>query len=132
MNIYSDIIILPHPQSRRHRQMPVSERAAQFAPFAALTGFGEQICEQARLTDRRPVLSDEDAFDLNEKLMIISQSKKRLRVSLSYFVPDRTKRGGALFERQGEVRLVDFVSGIMIFSDRSVISLNDIFALAIL
>ena len=64
--------------------------------------------------------------------MIISQSKKRLRVSLSYFVPDRAKRGGALFERQGEVRLVDFVSGIMIFSDRSVISLNDIFALAIL
>ena len=129
---YRDILNLPHTPSRTRRQMPVCERAAQFAPFAALSGFDTQIGEEARLTSRRPVLSDEEAAKMNEVLCVLAESTRRLRVRLTVFVPDASKSGGALFKTEGVVRRVDFAARQLIFADKTVIALDDIFSLAIL
>ena len=129
---YRDILNLPHTPSRTRRQMPVCERAAQFAPFAALSGFDTQIGEEARLTNRRPVLSDEEAAGMNEVLCVLAESTRRLRVRLTVFVPDASKSGGALLKTEGVVRRVDFAARQLIFADKTVIALDDIFSLAIL
>ena len=129
---YRDILNLPRTPSRTRRQMPVCERAAQFAPFAALSGFDTQIGEEARLTNRRPVLSDEEAAEMNEILCVLAESTRRLRVRLTVFVPDASKSGGALFKTEGVVRRVDFAARQLIFADKTVIALDDIFSLAIL
>ena len=129
---YRDILNLPHTPSRTRRQMPVCERAAQFAPFAALSGFDTQIGEEARLTNRRPVLSDEEAAEMNEVLCVLAESTHRLRVRLTVFVPDASKSGGALLKTEGVVRRVDFAARQLIFADKTVIALDDIFSLAIL
>ena len=129
---YRDILNLPRTPSRTRRQMPVCERAAQFAPFAALSGFDTQIGEEARLTNRRPVLSDEEAAEMNEVLCVLAESTRRLRVRLTVFVPDASKSGGALFKTEGVVRRVDFAARQLIFADKTVIALDDIFSLAIL
>ena len=112
--------------------MPLYERAAQFAPFAALTGFDEQLGEEARFTDSRPAVCDEDAQTINENLNILLSSCKRLSVRLTYFVPDSAKSGGALIKKEGEVRRVDAVLRQVIFTDKTVVSIDDIFALDII
>ena len=128
---YTDILLLPHPQPR-HKRMPLYERAAQFAPFAALTGFGARICEAARLVDSRPSVSAEEAREINEQLNILIKQTSPLPVRLTYFVPDGKKQGGALFEKEGEVRWVDSVARRLFFTDKTEIPIDDIFALAIL
>ncbi len=132
MNDYSDILRLDHPRSRGHRQMPLYERAAQFAPFAALSGFDAQICEESRHVERRPSLSAEDAAALNDTLHILIETEKRLRVRLTLFTPDACKEGGVTAETEGEVRRVDPVARRLIFSDRREVALDDIFSLDIL
>lgn len=129
---YYDIIDLPCPGSRKHTPMPLRERAAQFAPFAALTGFDEQLGEKARLTGCRPCVSDEEALKINEALSCLIGSGSRLSVKVTYFVPDGKKPGGAVMEREAEVRRVDAVARTLIFSDRSVVIIDDILTLDIM
>ena len=91
-NSYDDIINLPHPVSKKHPQMPLWDRAAQFAPFAALTGHEAAIKETARLTDERLELSEEAITQLNEKINIIRNNIGiEQKVSITYFVPDSKK-----------------------------------------
>ncbi len=111
--------------------MPLYERAAQFAPFAALTGFDEQIGEEARFTGSRPAVCDEDAQIINENLNILLSSRERLCVRLTYFVPDSSKSGGVLIKKEGEVRRVDAVLREVIFTDKTVVPIDEIFALDI-
>ena len=132
MSNYNDIINLTPPKSNLKHKMPLYERAAQFAPFAALTGFDEQLGEEARFTDSRPTICDEDAQIINENLNILLSSRKRLSVRLTYFVPDSAKSGGALIKKEGEVRRVDAVLRQVIFTDKTVVSIDDIFALDII
>ena len=129
---YNDIINLPHPQPARRARMPILERAAQFAPFAALTGFDGQIAETARLTDSRPVVSAEQARQINDTLNILIKTAAHPRVALTCFMPDGAKPGGALIDFEGEVRRVDAVLREVIFTDKTAIAIDDIFALAIL
>ena len=68
---YDDIINLPHHVSERHPHMPVSDRAAQFAPFAALTGYGDVIKETARLTEARPELSEDERAEMDQTLRAV-------------------------------------------------------------
>ena len=112
--------------------MPVYERAAQFAPFAALTGFDEQIGEEARLTDCRPEVCDEDAQIINENLNLLLSSHERLCARMTYFVPDSCKSGGMLIKKEGEVRRVDTVAREVIFADKTVVSIDYIFVLDII
>ena len=91
MGKYDDIIDLPRPASKRHPPMPMQNRAAQFSPFAALTGYGEAIDEAARLTDRWIDLSDSEKQELGRKL---GQFKPGDEMELTWFIPDRYKDGG--------------------------------------
>ena len=86
--------------------MPLADRAAQFAPFAALTGYGDAIDETARLTDGRPELSEQQLAELNERLLQI-MAKPNTVVRITYFVPDEKKSGGRYEQAEGIIRKID-------------------------
>ena len=93
---YGDIINLPHPESRKHPRMSMHDRAAQFSPFAALTGHGAAIAETARLTDNKMELDENYKASLDEKLMIImAKQKEKPMVVITFFKKDERKAGGA-------------------------------------
>lgn len=129
---YQDILHLPHPQSKNRKHMPLAERAAQFAPFAALSGFDALIEEQARYTDRRPPVSREEALAINNALERLLQARKPTAVQVRYFIPDPLKSGGVTGEKQGEARRVDLSARTVIFTDKTAIPIDDILMLAIL
>ena len=128
MNGYRDMIGLPHPVSATRPQMPRHDRAAQFSPFAALTGFEDIIEESARLTDERLELSEERQFRINERLRLILENiSERPEVKITYFVPDKRKSGGAYEAVTGSVRLIDECDGTVIFTDHRAVSIADIY-----
>ena len=99
---YADIIHLPHHVSQNHPQMPMLDRAAQFAPFAALTGYEAAVGETARLTAERRELDAQEAEELNRRLAaLIANLPERPDATIEYFVPDDRKSGGALCYRHG-------------------------------
>lgn len=116
---YGDIINLPHQESSVHPHMPVCDRAAQFAPFAALTGYGDVIKETARQTDRKPELSEDEKELLNYKLLhACDLSGVRQNITITYFVPDAVKEGGTYHNVSGKIRRVDSDSGgIIVMED---------------
>ena len=100
--LYDDILYLPHPVSPVHPPMPMEERAAQFSPFAALTGYGDVIRETARLTEERPELSEERQEELERKLRFLAEHEaERPEVRVTYFQPDVRKAGGARVQAAG-------------------------------
>lgn len=124
---YEDIIDLPHHQSAVHPQMPMQDRAAQFAPFAALTGHEAAIQETQRLTDREMQL-DEDALEaLDEKLELIREHiGAEEKVTFTCFVPDEKKEGGSYVTCSGWVKKLDLYARTILLSDNTVISLDKI------
>lgn len=122
---YEDIINLPHPVSKRHKPMPVEDRAAQFAPFAALTGHQAAIEEAARVTDVRMELDEEMKKQLNVQLQkIVSEPGRRIRIV--YYVPDGRKSGGSYVTKKGIVKKIDEYQKNLVLEDGSRISLEDI------
>ena len=106
-NRYDDIIQLPHHQSAKRTHMSLHDRAAQFAPFAALTGHDAAIEETARLTEDEITLDDNAIADINEKLYEISQHlSERWRVSITYFRPDERKKGGKYLTDVGTIQKI--------------------------
>ncbi len=125
MGRYDDIINLPHKQSEKRANMPNRDRAAQFSPFAALTGHSDAIEETARLTDGRIVLGEYEAQLLDEKLKrLISEPRQKIRVT--YFVPDGKKQGGKYVAETKDVRRIDGTERKIIFEDRSETAFEDI------
>ena len=100
---YADIINLPHHVSRNHPQMSMADRAAQFSPFAALTGHDAAIAEAARLTDERPIL-DESVKQEISNLLQLASTDSNLVLNIVYFVPDARKAGGAYMEITGRIK----------------------------
>lgn len=101
---YDDIIDLPHHRSTTRAHISNRDRAAQFAPFAALTGFGAAIQETARLTDHRPELDESEQEMLNLRLKLLSEKlDQRPAVTVTYFCPDAKKAGGAILTATGYV-----------------------------
>ena len=122
-----DIINLPHPVSKNHPQMPLQDRAAQFAPFAALTGHDAAIKETARLTDERLELSEEMITQLNEKINIIRNNMGiEQNVLITYFVPDAKKTGGSYVTRSGIVKKIDEYEHTIIMTDQTAIPIEQI------
>ena len=115
MTEYDDIIDLPRPKSK-HEPMPMSDRAAQFSPFAALTGYGDAIDETARLTDARIELSDEERAELDYKQQYLA-TLDAPTVTVTYFIPDERKSGGAYVTHTGVLKRVDEVERMMVFID---------------
>ena len=95
MQLYQDMLYLPHPVSQKHAAMPRRDRAAQFSPFAALTGHEAAIKETARLTEEQVELDEDKQEELNEKLQtLIAYATEHPTVSVTYFKPDDKKTGG--------------------------------------
>ena len=132
---YDDIIHLQRPISKHHSPMPAEERAAQFSPFAALTGYEDVIEETARLTVS-PIELDEDAKqELNRRLTELSERIRRegnCLAELTWFEPDGLKLGGAYVTRPAEVRQVDQDHRLLELEDRSVIEIDRLLELQLL
>ena len=115
---YFEILSREHPTSKKHPRMSRMNRAAQFAPFAALTGYEESIEETARLTDRRIELSEYEMEELNAKLNFIQEHiNERPEVTITYFQQDERKEGGAYLTVIGKVRRIDDANKVIIFED---------------
>ncbi|MBQ8766457.1 MAG: hypothetical protein IJZ16_06590 [Clostridia bacterium] len=127
MENYKDIINLPHYQSKKRPQMSLHDRAAQFSPFAALTGHDEAIRETARLTDRKIELDETKKTILNDKLnYIIEHINTQPEISVTYFVADELKDGGAYLDFTGNVKKYDYHNKFLHFSDGTQIYVYDI------
>ena len=127
---YDDIIHLPHHVSQNHPQMSMLDRAAQFAPFAALTGYEAAVGETARLTAERRELDAQEAEELNRRLTtLIAHLPDRPEATIEYFVPDDRKAGGAYVTISGRVRHISFPERTLVMEDGTVIALDDIAAL---
>lgn len=124
MTEYDDIIDLPRPKSK-HEPMPMSDRAAQFSPFAALTGYGDAIDETARLTDARIELSEEERAELDYKQQYLSTLDSPT-VTVTYFVPDERKIGGAYVTHTGVLKRVDEVERMVVFKDGLRVPLDEV------
>ena len=124
MSEYDDIIDLPRPKSA-HEPMPMSDRAAQFSPFATLTGYGDAIDETARLTDVRIELSEEERAELDYKQQYLS-TLDAPTVSVTYFVPDERKSGGAYVTHTGALKRIDEVERAMVFADGTRVDMDEV------
>lgn len=123
---YDDIIDMPHHVSNNRPRMSMSDRAAQFAPFAALTGFGAVITEAGRQTDERIPLGESDLEALNEKVRdVMHRAFQHPLITVTYFVPDSKKAGGTYKVHTGNVRTVSEFDRVIIFDDETKILLDD-------
>ena len=124
---YDDIIHLPHHVSQNHPQMPLRDRAAQFAPFAALTGYEAAVGETARLTTERRELDAQEAAELNRRLTdLAARLKDRPEVTIEYFVPDNRKGGGAYVTVADRVRNISVSERLLVMEDGAEIPMEDV------
>lgn len=127
---YDHILHLPHPVSSKHSPMTNYDRAAQFSPFAALTGFEDAIGEAGRLTDFQAELDEDEKALLNERLMELqSQISHQPPVTLTCFRPDDRKSGGAYVRVRGYLKKIDEYRRVLILSDGEEISIDQIYAI---
>ncbi len=127
---YDDIIDLPHHVSAKHARMPLQDRAAQFAPFAALTGYGAAIKETGRQTDPQLELEEDDRVILDRRqAFLCSILDEQPVISVTYFVPDARKAGGSYVTTEGPLKRVDEFARQLIFFDGTKISLDAVTAI---
>ncbi len=118
MDGYMELVGLPHYALQYHRPMSLYARASQFAPFAALTGFDEDIAETARLTDSQHSLTEDELNALNEALVwLLEHEAQRPAVRVTYFQTDAFKSGGAYVTYTGHLRFLDEAEGLLKFTD---------------
>ena len=127
---YDDIINLPHHESRRHPRMSMLNRAAQFAPFAALTGYDDAIEETSRLTDRMIDLDSDVKVDLDRTMAllrsILDDSGSLPQVTSTFFIPDVYKDGGSYNTIKTRVKSIDDVERCVILPDGQKIPISNI------
>ena len=129
---YDDIIALPHPEPRTHPRMSLHDRAAQFSPFAALTGHSAAIAETGRLTASRITLDESEIARVDAALQRLRELLPQApAVSITYFVPDERKAGGSYQTVTGVVRRIDTVNSVLLLTDRREIPIADIFDITI-
>lgn len=115
MGRYDDIIDLPHHVSTTHHRMSMLERAAQFQPFRALTGYEDAVRETARLTDDRVELTEDEKALLDGKLQRLADNlASHPLVTVTYFQPDKKKTGGAYVTTTGQLKKIDDFEGVLI------------------
>ena len=127
MGKYDDIIDLEHHVSEKHKQMSREKRAAQFSPFAALTGFGGVIKETERITYDKPEISDEKKYELNIVLnSLMKIQKDHPFAEVVYYEDDERKKGGNLFTYKGDIKKIDPLDRYVLFTDDKKIPVDDI------
>ena len=124
---YDDILHLPHPTSKRHPRMPIVDRAAQFSPFAALTGHKAAIEETARVTDRRIELDEDAKEQLDQTLqLLLERIDEQPEITVTWFSPDKKKAGGQYHTATGKLKRIDSREGRLILTDGNQIPLEDL------
>ncbi len=127
---YDDIIHLPRHVSKRHPQMSLYNRAAQFAPFAALTGYGEAIVETARQTSPKIEIMEDDRQLMDRKFLLLTNHlEEEPTITITYFQPDGRKSGGQYLTITGVVKAIRTNERIIIMKDRKKISIDTIVGL---
>ncbi|MGL6221410.1 MAG: hypothetical protein ACRC36_25515 [Lacrimispora sphenoides] len=127
---YDDIIDLPHHVSMTHPHMAAIDRAAQFSPFAALTGYDAAIKETARLTDERVELDESMKDALSNKLQIIADRlKEQPEIAITYFQPDGKKNGGTYVTAVSAAKKIDKYERVVVMSDGIVIPIDEIISI---
>ena len=128
MNDYNDIINLPHHESASHPRMSAIDRAAQFSPFAALTGHEAAISVTARLTDARMELDEMKKEELDGRLKILREHlSMEPEIAITYFVPDARKEGGSYIRTIGTVKKLDDMEHKVIMANGTSIPMDDIY-----
>ena len=122
MGKYDDIINLPHHVSDYHKPMPMANRAAQFAPFAALSGYEDAIYETSRLTEAFKELSDDEKNLLSRKLNYAIENLSLTEIT--YFVPDKTKAGGSYKSVTGRIKKWDEYENTLVLKDGKIIRID--------
>ena len=129
-DLYEDIINLPHHVSKTRPQMPMSDRAAQFAPFAALTGYDAAIKETGRLTDDKIELDEEALTALDMKYQLLMDAlDEEPEVTITYFQPDERKAGGKYLTATGAVKKVDDYERLITMQDGAKIPMDDVLSI---
>ena len=124
---YEDIINLPHHTSKKHPRMSLEARSAQFAPFAALTGYDEVLIETARLTNERIEIDDTIKVIIDSKLQIIKEHIKEMPlITFMYFVPDSKKDGGKYVTITGNVKKIDEYRNVFVLDNKMEIPIDEI------
>ena len=124
---YDDILHLPHHVSEKHPPMSRVDRAAQFSPFAALTGYEAAVEETARLTDRRIELDEGEKEAIDQRLMLLQERlPEPTEVTITYFMPDKKKAGGAYVSVFGTVKKIDDYERMVILRNGTSIPIDDI------
>ena len=127
MGKYDDIINMPHHRSTKHPHMSMIDRAAQFSPFAALTGHDAAIKETARLTDEKLELTEGSKATIDAKLQTIMDAiRSQPEITVTYFKPDERKKGGAYLQITRKVKKIDAIERTIVFTDRSTVPIEDI------
>ena len=129
---YEDIINLPHHISKKHPQMTMESRAAQFAPFAALVGYEDAVEETARLTTKRIELNEEEKNILDMKLQMLKEQMHVQiypEISVMYFVPDLKKEGGKYTKISGTIKKIDEYKQLLILDDKTQIPISEIISI---
>ncbi|MBP5723256.1 MAG: hypothetical protein J6X18_06760 [Bacteroidales bacterium] len=125
---YDDIINLPHHVSETHPQMSMRNRAAQFSPFAALSGHSDAIHETARYTDDFQGVDESNVEALNQKIaMILDKINEHPQITVTYFKPDEKKEGGSYTLKMGNIKRVDDYEHVLQFTDNEKIPIQSIF-----
>ena len=124
---YDDIIHLPHPTSKNRPRMSIHDRAAQFSPFAALSGHAAAIAETARLTDRKLELNEDTRAELDRRQAILLEHiSERPEVTVTWFCPDEKKAGGAYVTTTGRLKKIDEIERVLVLTDGARIPLEDV------
>lgn len=133
MGKYDDIINLPHHVSKKHPQMSLEARSAQFASFAALKGYEDEVAETARITDERIELNEEAKRILDEKLQQIRERiNEKMETTFTYFVKDERKDGGAYITETGIVKKIDDYNNLIVLENGLFLPIQDIFDIKII
>ncbi len=130
MSKYDDIINMQYPFPNKRTSISASDRAAQFAPFAALTGHDAAVQETARLTDRKIILDEYEKAQLDNRLKFIENVNEPIIVEITYFRPDERKAGGEYVTARGYVLKVDTVNKKIIMQDEREIAVEDILSIS--
>lgn len=125
---YDEILHLPHHTSMTHPRMSRQDRAAQFSPFAALTGYEAVVKETARLTDERPMLTEDEVAELDTRLRLAMELDAE--VTVTWFKPDSRKSGGSYVSTTGRVKKTDEIHRILTMEDGTQIPVQEVTAVS--
>lgn len=130
---YNDIIDLPHYEPTKHKRMTKVARAAQFSPFAALSGYDEAIQETGRITEDKIEVSEDSKIDIDRKLQIINEKiKQQPEILVTYFEADHQKSGGKYITYQNKVKRIDAVEQNIVFTDKTKMKITNVLNIQII